>query len=201
MEAKIHCKYDELAATKSLKDHPKNRNEHSEKQILHLSRLYQHHGIRHPIIVSNLSKCIVAGHGRKLAAIEAGIEFFPVVYQDFENAAAEYAFIQSDNAIAIQAELDVAGIREDLAELGPDFDVDTLGIEDFVATPEEGELPELSGKDPDFQQRTFVLSNEQSDILDEALEKAMQEEDCSDEINQNKNGNALTAALKRYVYG
>lgn len=198
---KIHCLYTDLLDPKKLKDHPKNRNKHEEAQVLHLSRLYLHHGIRHPIIISNLSKCIVAGHGRKLAAIEAKLDKFPVVYQDFESKEAEYAFIQADNAIALQAELDVAGIKEDLAEFGPDFDVDSLGIADFDITASEEEFPELDSKDPDFQQRTFVLSNEQNDILDEALAKAQKEEDCSDEINPNKNGNALIAALKRYVHG
>lgn len=132
METKIHCKYDELINPKSLKDNPKNRNKHGSDQIERLAKLYSYHGIRHPIIVSKLSGFIVAGHGRKLAAIRAGIKEFPVVYQDFENAEAEYVFVQSDNSIAQWAELDLAGINMDLENLGPDFDVDFLGIKNFV---------------------------------------------------------------------
>ena len=129
---KIHCKYDELLDPKKLKNHPKNRNKHGNDQIERLSELYKYHGIRHPIIVSNLSKCIVAGHGRKLAAIRAGIAEMPVVYQDFESSESEYAFIQADNAIALWAELDLTGINSDLADLGPDFDINMLGIQDFT---------------------------------------------------------------------
>jgi len=132
MEIKIHCKYDELTDPKKLKNHPKNRNKHGQDQIERLSDLYKYHGVRHPIIVSNLSKCIVAGHGRKLAAIRAGIKQMPVVYQDFESSEAEYAFIQADNAIALWAELDMAGINMDIADLGPDFDIDMLGIHNFT---------------------------------------------------------------------
>lgn len=198
---KIHCKYDALLDPNKLKNHPKNRNKHGIDQVKRLSELYKYHGVRHPIIISNRSKQIVAGHGRKLAAIEAGLKEMPVVYQDFDSDEAEYAFIQSDNAIASWSELDFAGINEDLADLGPDFDIDMLGIKDFTLDPEDAEFPALSGQAPDFQQRTFVLSNEQNDILDEALAKAEKEEDCSDEINENKNGNALIAALKRYVHG
>lgn len=197
----IHCKYDKLVNPKDLFDHPKNRNNHDEEQVSRLAKLYSFHGIRHPIIVSKRSNYIVAGHGRKLAAIEANVEKFPVVYQDFESDEAEYAFIQADNAIASWAELDLAGINEDLADLGPDFDIDVLGIKDFTLDVAEKELPPLTGRDPDIQQRTFVLSNEQVDILNAAIDKAKKEEDCTDEINQNSNGNALAAILKRYVYG
>lgn len=129
---KIHCKYDELIDVKKLLDHPKNRNNHGQDQIDRLAMLYKYHGIRHPIIISTLSNCIVAGHGRKLAAIRSGIEKFPVVYQDFENVEAEYAFIQSDNAIALWASLDLSAINHDLVDLGPDFNLDMLGIKDFT---------------------------------------------------------------------
>lgn len=140
METKIHCKYDELINPKELKNHPKNRNKHGQDQIERLAELYKYHGIRHPIIVSNLSKCIVAGHGRKLAAIRAGIKEMPVVYQDFDSSESEYAFIQADNAIALWAELDLAGINEDIGDLGPDFDINMLGIQDFTLDVAEKEF-------------------------------------------------------------
>jgi hypothetical protein len=162
--------------------------------------MYTYHGIRHPVVVSKRTGCIVAGHGRKLAAIRAGVEKMPVVYQDFESEESEYSFIQSDNAIAAWSELDLAAINADLPDLGPDFDINMLGIEDFTLDPAEAEFPPLSGKDPDFQQRTFILSNEQNDLLNEAMQKAESEEDCSDEINKNENGNILAAVLRRYVH-
>lgn len=140
MAIQIHCKYDELVNPKKLKNHPKNRNKHGQDQIDRLAELYSYHGIRHPIIVSNLSKCIVAGHGRKLAAIRAGITEMPVVYQDFDSVEAEYAFIQADNAIALWAELDLAGINSDIGDLGPDFDINMLGIQDFTLDVAEKEL-------------------------------------------------------------
>lgn len=129
---KIHCKYDELKDPKKLIDHPKNRNKHGQDQIERLADIYKYQGIRHPIIVSRLSGCIVAGHGRKLAAIRAGVTEMPVVFQEFESAEQEYAFIQSDNAIALWADLDLSGINKDMEFLGPDFDIDMLGINNFT---------------------------------------------------------------------
>lgn len=199
MTISIHCKYDELQNSKILKDHPKNRNKHSKEQIERLAKLYEFHGVRHPIIVSKLSGCIVAGHGRKLAGIKAGMTEMPVVFQDFESEMAEYAFLQADNAIALWAELDLSGINSDIPEFDPDFDIDMLGINNFTIDPQEVDLPELDANDPDCQQVTFILSNEQKDILDEAMDKAKEKEDCTDEINQNKNGNILSAILRAYV--
>ena len=47
--------------------------------------------------------------------------------------------------------------------------------------------------------KSIILSNEQKNILDEAMELALKKEDCIDEINQNKNGNVLSAILRHYV--
>lgn len=146
MAIKLHCKYDELINPKILINHPKNRNKHGQDQIERLAELYKYHGIRHPIIVSNLSKFIVAGHGRKLAAIRAGITEMPVVYQDFESTEAEYAFIQADNAIALWAELDLAGINADIGDLGPDFDINMLGIQDFTLDVADKEIKNTNGE-------------------------------------------------------
>lgn len=197
----IYCKYDALVKLTDLIPHPENPNDHSDEQIEHLGFLLKYFGVRHPIIVSNRSKYIISGHGRRLSAMKLGMETYPVVYQDFKSAEEEYAFAVADNAIASQAELDEAKIREKLPSLGEDFDIMALGLADFEIEIEKTEFPEISPRDPDFQQRTFILSNEQNDLVNEAMEKAEKDEHWADEINQNKNGNLLAAALKRYVHG
>lgn len=131
----IHCKYDELVNPKKLKNHPQNRNKHGQDQIERLAKLYEYHGIRHPIVVSRQSGYIVAGHGRKLAAIRAGLKEVPIVFQDFSDNSSEYAFLQSDNAIGAWSALDLGEISADLENLGPDFDIDMLGIKNFFVEP------------------------------------------------------------------
>ena len=138
---KIHCKYDKLVAPRSLKPHPQNRNSHDKPQITRLAKLYAAHGVRHPIVVSNLSGSIVAGHGRREAAILAGLAEMPVVYQDFESAAAEYTFMQSDNAIALWADLDIDAIAKDLGDMKIDLDVDLLGIDGFSLVDDVAAAP------------------------------------------------------------
>jgi hypothetical protein len=150
VKIKLHCKFDELVDPKALKDHPKNRNKHGNDQIERLAKLYDYHGIRHPIVVSKQTGMIVAGHGRKLAAIRAGLKEVPVVYQDFESDDAEYAFIQADNAIALWSDLDLSGINSDLPDLGPDFNLDVLGIKNFTLDMAEKEF------DPDFEEEEKI---------------------------------------------
>lgn len=131
-DVKIMCLYDALIDPIELKDNPKNRNKHGQDQIERLADIYKYQGIRHPIIVSKLTGFIVAGHGRKLAAIRAGVDQMPVVYQDFENFDQEYAFVQSDNAVALWADLDIDSIKKDLEYLNDSFNIDMLGIHNFT---------------------------------------------------------------------
>jgi len=135
----IQCKYDELVSPKSLKPHPKNRNKHPTDQIKRLAKLIDYQGVRAPIVVSKLSGNIVKGHGTLLALQELKAETVPVVYQEFKDQDQEYAFLQSDNAIANWAELDLSGINFDLEELdGSSFDLDWLGLKDFNLNFEPG---------------------------------------------------------------
>jgi DNA modification methylase len=137
---KIHCKYDELVPWRQLKPHPKNRNKHPEDQIERLTKLIRYQGVRAPIIVSKLSGYIVKGHGTLLSlkpiCEEENVATVPVAYQHFDDEDQEYLFVQSDNAIASWAELDLSGINSDLGDLGP-VDIDLLGIRDFEITPED----------------------------------------------------------------
>lgn len=126
------CEFEKMVPIGELKTHPKNRNDHPDEQIARLARVIEYQGFRHPIIVSNLSGFIVAGHGRLAAARKLGLKEVPVDYQDFESEEQEYAFLVSDNAIALWAELDLSGINADIGDLGPDFDIDLLGIKNFT---------------------------------------------------------------------
>ncbi len=124
--------YDKLMPLKDLKKSKHQRNKHPQDQIERLAKLMDKQGVRHPIHISKLSGQVCFGHGRWEAALLNGYKEYPIVYQDFKNDEEEYACVQSDNAIASWAELDMAGINSDIINLGPEFDIDLLGIKDFV---------------------------------------------------------------------
>lgn len=131
----------------SLVFNPKNNNHHPKEQIERLAKLIQFQGFRNPVVVSNRTGFVVAGHGRVMAARQIGLKEVPVMYQDFDNEAQEYAYLTSDNAIASWAELDLSAVNTEMLDLGPDFDIDLLGIKDFVIEPIEKFEPQADEDD------------------------------------------------------
>lgn len=132
---KIQCKYDALIDVAILKPHPKNRNKHPKEQIERLAKILEYQGFRYPIKVSKQSGFVTSGHGRIAAAKINGWKQVPVNYQDYNDETQEYADLTADNSIASWAELDLSFINTDIGDLGPDFDIDLLGIKDFVIEP------------------------------------------------------------------
>lgn len=179
----IHCKYDELIDPSLLEDHPKNRNQHGQDQIDRLADLYKFHGVRHSIIVSSRSKKIVAGHGRKLAAIRAGLKEFPVVYQDFESEEAEYAFLIADNAIADWSELDHMNIKKDILDLGSSFDIKMLGLFKLDLDKNEKNLQDIYTDK--IEAPIYKITGERPNVKDLVNLKKSQE--LLKEIKKNKN--------------
>lgn len=132
----IHCRHDFIVNVNTLKPYPKNRNKHPEEQIERLAKIIKYQGLRAPIVVDQADgETIVKGHGTLEACKRLGMSGVPIVRQQFDSEEQRYAFVQSDNAIASWSELDFSGINVDLPELGPDFDIDLLGIKDFEIEP------------------------------------------------------------------
>lgn len=119
-----------------LKPRPNNRNSHPEDQIDRLVKIIKTTGFRRPITVSVRSGWVVCGHGRLMAAKKAGLSEVPVIYQDYPSDELEYADHVADNALQGWSELDLSGINADIGDLGPDLDIEMLGIKSFSLSPE-----------------------------------------------------------------
>ena len=136
-----------------LVENPKNANIHSEEQIQRLAKIIDFQGFRVPLTVSNRSGFVMAGHGRIEAAKRLGMAELPVIFQDFDNEAQEYAYLVSDNEIARWAKLDVDKFGLDIQDF--EIDIELLGIEDYEAVEievlepqcDEDDVPELK-EDP-----------------------------------------------------
>jgi ParB-like chromosome segregation protein Spo0J len=135
-----------------LRPNPKNRNIHPNEQIKRLEKIIKYQGFRSPVVVSNRSGFIVAGHGRLLAAKNLGFTEVPVIYQDFSDDDQEYAHGVADNAAALWSQLDLSGINLDLADLDPSFEIDNLGIKDFTLDLNEREFNPLAESKKDEQE-------------------------------------------------
>lgn len=150
MDPQIRIKDIKMVPIGKLKPHPKNPNKHTPEQIQRLAEIIEFQGWRYPIKVSKQSGFITSGHGRLDAAKLKGWKQVPVSVQKYDSEEQEYADVVSDNAIASWSELDLSSINADLGDLGPDFDIDLLGIKDFeidIADKEPGcdedEIPEV----------------------------------------------------------
>lgn len=113
----------------------KNMNKHSKEQLERLADIIRYQGFRVPLMVSNRSGKLVCGHARLDVAKKLGFKKVPVMYQDFEDEEQEYAAMVSENAIQSWSELDFSLVNMEIENLGPDFDIDLLGIKDFELEP------------------------------------------------------------------
>jgi DNA modification methylase len=121
----------------ALVPHPKNCHDHSDDQIDRLCSIIKYQSFRNPVTVQKGTNLIVCGHGRTIAAKKLGMEKVPVIYQEFESDAQLYAHLVADNAIGKDtwASLDLGKINMDILDLGPDLDIEMLGLKDFEVEP------------------------------------------------------------------
>lgn len=149
----------ELVGVDTLIPYSKNMNKHTPDQIDRLIKLIEYQGFRDPLIVQKGTNIIAAGHGRWEAAKKMGLKEIPVVYQEFDSEAQFYSFVVSHNAINSSnwgGGLDLSQINIDLAVLGPELDIDILGIKDFTIEPMEN-LDDLTQDIHDDLNKKFLL--------------------------------------------
>ena len=109
---------------------PRNPNTHSDEQIDAIGKVLTHQGGRAPIVVSNRSGFVIAGHGRLLAARRLGWEKVPVDVQEFDSEADEWAHMIADNRLAGLAEMDNAALKNLLVDLDTGaIDMDLTGYD------------------------------------------------------------------------
>jgi len=133
-----------------LKPHPKNPNQHPERQIDLLAKIIKKTGWRSPIIVSRRSGFVTKGHGRLMAARRAGFSEVPVDEQDYLDDAEELADMIADNEIAELAEMDIdlrGSVLSDLESM--DYPLELVSFADglepeevFEGLVDEDEVPE-----------------------------------------------------------
>jgi hypothetical protein len=197
----IQAKNIQIVGIDSLVLNPKNNNKHPKEQIERLAKLIQYQGFRNPVVVSNRTGFVLAGHGRIEAAKMAGLKEVPAMFQDFDNEAQEYAYLTSDNAIAAWAELDLSAVNTEMLDLGPDFDIDLLGIKDFSIEPAEKyeSKNEENGKGALDKLEKYL----DKDFLEVKLEYNKEEYDdfifLASEVMKEMNTEILSDALLAYL--
>jgi DNA modification methylase len=88
----------------------------------------EHYGWTNPILVQSKTHRVLAGHGRLLAAQQAGLKTVPVVFLDLSDEDAA-AYTVADNQLATLSEWDMPKLKDVLADLsGENFDLSLTGF-------------------------------------------------------------------------
>ncbi len=108
---------------------PNNARTHPAKQVKRLAVSMRQFGFTNPILVDE-SGGIIAGHGRRLAAIEAGIDVVSVIVLDGLTEAQKRALRIADNQLALNAGWNRDMLAEELRVITrSDVDLDALGFD------------------------------------------------------------------------
>lgn len=135
-----------------VRPNPENPNRHNKVQVERLAKLIKAYGWRHPLILDIKNNQIVVGHCRYEAAKLMGLTEVPVHFQEFASDDEAYGFMVADNGISDFSELDFSEINKKLQDLGPDFDLELLGLhDDFQLEPADKDLGKFQ-KDLNLEQ-------------------------------------------------
>ncbi len=118
----------EIWAVNDLKPYEKNAKKHSPEQVKTLAGLIKEHGWTQPIVVDGEKNrgSLVVGHGRRLAAIELGLEKVPVrVLYGYSEAEIDALRI-ADNRVT-STDYHTALLQEEIAKLDAEG-IDVLGL-------------------------------------------------------------------------
>lgn len=125
-----------------------NPRTHPQAQIEHLARLMQTHGVDQPIVIDE-DGIILKGHGRRLAALAAGFDRFPVVVHRGLNDEEKTEVRIADNQTGLLAGWDLESLHGEIVGLdAADRDLTILGFSqaDIDSFLSEADTPK---NDPD----------------------------------------------------
>lgn len=110
-----------------------NSRTHSRQQVEQIAASMEEFGWTNPILIDEHGE-IIAGHGRKAAALSRGEEFGPCVVLAGLTDAQKRAYLIADNQLPLNAGWNLEVLKEEIEALEAlDFDVDVLGFDaDFL---------------------------------------------------------------------
>lgn len=200
-----------LAPTDDIIPYSNNTKAHPEEQVKAIASSIKNYGWDQPIVVDGDNE-VIKGHGRLQAAKLLDLKQVPVIMREdltppevraariADNKTAESGWI--DEALAAEVAVLDEGEVIDMDSLGFDEDelsslIDEASLDDQDIADAFGGLPD--GERNEFRQKTFTLSESQTELVDEAIKqsKDMGEFEYSD--NDNSNGNALVRICEIFL--
>ena len=120
----------EIKDPAALTDAPNNSRTHSEQQILEIVKSIQEWGFTNPLLIDPNGE-VIAGHGRKMAALRLGLTEVPCIILDGLTKIQKQAYLIADNQLALTASWDFDLLKSELLDLkNVDFDLSLIGFDD-----------------------------------------------------------------------
>lgn len=139
-----------------LEPYARNARKHSDDQIRALSESIRTFGFTNPVLIHGPSGRIVAGHGRVLAAKEAGLNQVPCIALDHLDEVKVRAYTIADNQLPTMAGWDYDVLAAEIEELRDEgFSLESLGftgkeLDELLGSPDAPpEIPDEEAKKPD----------------------------------------------------
>tara|TARA_R110000824_G_scaffold18868_3_gene74025 strand:+ start:410 stop:1006 length:597 start_codon:yes stop_codon:yes gene_type:complete len=174
-----------------------NPRQLSKEQFKYLKDSIHRFGLVDPIIINknkDRKNIIIGGHQRTKVAKAMGIKEIPCIELDLNYDKEKELNIRLNKNTA-DWDYDLLANNFDIEELSDwGFDDDDLKLFD-ADYGEDFDLPD-GDKEP-FRQVTFTLSDEQYEVVENALKKA-KKNDFGETGNENSNGNALWWVCNSY---
>jgi hypothetical protein len=136
-----------------LKEHPKNSKIHTPEQVSVLKESFKKYGIVQPFLVDE-NWTLLAGHGRRLAALELGIEKVPVWVIKGLSENDKLLFLTLDNSSASMTSFDTKIFLDNLKEIS----LDGIDLEPFCLT-----IPDFTPEVSDENNNQTTPSNSESE--------------------------------------
>ena len=114
---KINSKKPTLRDISTIKPYPLNAKKHGDDQVKRLATSIKRFGWRGNPIIVDQDGVIIAGHGRRLAALSLGLTEVPVVVEEDMTAEEARAFRLADNRAA-ESNIDNDILKTELLDLG-----------------------------------------------------------------------------------
>lgn len=116
-------------AIERVKPYPRNTKLHDPAQVNKIAKSIKEFGFDQPIVV-DADGVIIKGHGRRLAAIQLGMKYVPVVVRADMSEEQVRASRLADNRVA-KGDDDIELLQEELMKLSnSSFDMSSLGFDD-----------------------------------------------------------------------
>jgi hypothetical protein len=175
----------------------------TDKNYQKLKNVIKRRAFSYPVYVwedENKLLHLLDGHQRQRVLNREGwnepIPYLKVPAKDLQEAMARLLEITSQYATITQEGIDEFIAKYELPEAEV-FQATQFDAISYLQNVEEPEI-DLKTEDPEYQQMTFTLHNSQVETVKDAIEKA-RNYFTDDDINENKNGNALYYVSKGFI--